>query len=813
MQAGRRSVRKQEGELESKRKKKERKKTEKRKKGGRRNPLRLSHFRELMVHLLALFFLPLVCSYPRSYLRRARLEPLRSTTEGSARLERARELLEEYSSSSPPTQFLLPPAIKDGPSPPKPPPTPPQVPPTATIPQPPPLPVLDATPEPASSIDITTRWSNGVKVASPLTRYNPTSSSTTYFKKPVKWITRNFQIAVPIGFWVVNVLGDVVLKREEANRKARAEQLLSALNGLGPAIIKGGQALASRPDLLPKIYLDELQKLQDDVPRFPDEVAFQTVEDELGVSFDSLFQLQTDGPIAAASIGQVYKATLRRTGETVAIKVQRPNCEPTIALDLYILRWWAGVTNILTQSVLQRDVDVQSIIDDFGELIYREIDYVAEAANAQRFAEIYASLGGAIFVPKVYADLTTSKVLVMEWVDGIRLTDSAGLAKQSLDKKNLVDSLVQCTLRQVLENGFFHADPHAGNMLATPDGRLCYLDFGMMGYAASEQRNGFLLAVVHMVNRDWSALVSLYQRLGFIPKSSDLSVIEEALENAMPDVLNADVSELNFKNVINQLGDVMYTYPFSLPPFYISIIRCFGVLEGLAIQVDDQFKIINDAYPYVASRLLTDREPDIQEALRRLAFTADGKLRWDRLESLLDEASGNSGYDVVVALELLSDYLLSDEGESVMIGLADEVVELVDALGVDTVNYATSILKALTGGDERSLVNALRALQIQLASMSGSNEIADLIPEPPETITRATKVLTLLSGNISSDEDGMQAVSKYLPFLQKMVNDSKVQGVLREIGSKLGERAVARSVKLVFGIDPNNGTTRRDQSV
>ena len=119
----------------------------------------------------------------------------------------------------------------------------------------------------------------------------------------------------------------------------------------------------------------------------------------------------------------MYKATLKATGETVAIKIQRPACEETIALDLYILRWWSGVANLLTQGVLRRDVDVQSIIDDFGELIYREIDYVAEAANAQRFNEIYANLPISVFVPKVFSELTTSKVLTMEWVDGIRMTD------------------------------------------------------------------------------------------------------------------------------------------------------------------------------------------------------------------------------------------------------------------------------------------------------------------------------------------------------------------------------------------------------
>ena len=179
--------------------------------------------------------------------------------------------------------------------------------------------------------------------------------------------------------------------------------------------------------------------------------------------------------------------------------------------------------------------------------------------------------------------------------------------------------------------------------MACPDGRLCFLDFGMMSYAALNQRNGFLLAVVHMVNRDWSELVRLYQRLGFIPEGTDLKPIEVALEKALPDVLNADVSELNFKNVINALGDIMYTYPFSLPPFYISIIRCLGVLEGVAIQVDPQFRVISDAYPYIASRVLTDPQDDLQEALSRLAFSKDGRIRWDRLEGLLQEAKGSSG--------------------------------------------------------------------------------------------------------------------------------------------------------------------------
>ena len=247
--------------------------------------------------------------------------------------------------------------------------------------------------------------------------------------------------------------------KSKDNRRVRAQQLQQAVSRLGPAIIKGGQALASRPDLLPSEYLEELQKLQDDVPRFANDLAFATVEKELGMPFNEVFELIEEEPVAAASIGQVYKATLLSNGDTVALKIQRPRCEEIIGLDLYVLRWWSGVYNRIFE-ILNRDIDVQSIIDDFGELIYREIDYVAEAANAQRFNELYAG-NTDVFVPKIYSELTTSKVLTMEWVDGFRLTDSASLAAYGLDKKKLVDTLVQSSMSQILQNGLYHCDPHA----------------------------------------------------------------------------------------------------------------------------------------------------------------------------------------------------------------------------------------------------------------------------------------------------------------------------------------------------------------
>lgn len=255
--------------------------------------------------------------------------------------------------------------------------------------------------------DVVTRYAfrRGVKIAEPLIKYDPVAAEKLLFKQPAKWLVRNVQIAGPVSLWAVAVVSDFVSGNNR--RRQRAQQLQKAISGLGPAIIKAGQALASRPDLLPSEYLEELQKLQDDVPRFSNQLALATVEEELGIKFGDVFELVEEEPVAAASIGQVYKARLKANGDLVALKIQRPNCEDIIALDLYILRWWSGIYNRIFQ-LLNRDINVQSIIDDFGELIYREIDYVAEAANAQRFNELYAGITD-VFVPKIYSDLTTRK--------------------------------------------------------------------------------------------------------------------------------------------------------------------------------------------------------------------------------------------------------------------------------------------------------------------------------------------------------------------------------------------------------------------
>ncbi|KAJ1494064.1 ABC1 family-domain-containing protein, partial [Baffinella frigidus] len=395
-----------------------------------------------------------------------------------------------------------------------------------------------------------TRERSAIKSAEPGARYDVMAAEKYFEGRIFEVWRRDLQISVPLTLFLARVILDVLGSKEELMRPQRAKEFMELIASLGPAFIKAGQALSSRPDLLPPEYLTELVKLQDRVEPFGNEEAFRIIEEQLGMPISEVFDKVEPTPVAAASIGQVYKGYLK-TGEAVAIKVQRPELEEKIALDIYILRQLSGLLSQLI-AMLRRDIDLQSVVEEFGKLIYEEIDYLQEARNCQDFAELY---GGKpdIYVPMVHWKLCRRKILVMEWVDGVRLT-SPSLAPAT--KTKLVNSLVQCSLQQMLDKGFFHADPHGGNLLATPDGRLVYLDFGMMSKVDTYQRYGILEAVIHLVNRDFEALSKLYVRLGFIPPDTDLRPIQRALEDALPDVLGASVETFNIANVIGELGDI-----------------------------------------------------------------------------------------------------------------------------------------------------------------------------------------------------------------------------------------------------------------
>lgn len=525
--------------------------------------------------------------------------------------------------------------------------------------------------------------------------YDPDAIASIYRGRPFHVVGRILGILGPMIFFALKLWWDGRTGRVKKNERKRAIQLRDMLTNLGPAYIKIGQALSTRPDLVPPLYLDELTQLQDQLPAFPNEIAFQFIEEELGAPPSALYAELSPNPVSAASLGQVYRGRLF-TGEEVAVKVQRPGLAERITLDLFILR---GLARWATNNVKQVRSDLVAIMDEFGARIFEEMDYAHEGRNAERFADLYGHLKD-VYVPTIYWEYTGRRVLTMEWITGTKLTRPDLLAAQGIDARYLIDVGVQCSLRQLLEHGFFHADPHPGNLLATPDGKLAYLDFGMMSEVKPYQRYGLIEAVVHMVNRDFESLVKDYVKLEFLTPDTNLAPIVPALANVFGNALGASVAELNFKSITDQLSELMYEYPFRVPAYYALIIRSLVTLEGIAINVDPEFKVLSQAYPYIAKRLLTDPSSELRTSLRDLLFK-DGSFRWNRLENLLRNAKDSQDYDLDAVLDQTVDFLFSERGAFIRDRIASEIVNNVDYLGQNAIQRFTRGISERIGFEPR----------------------------------------------------------------------------------------------------------------
>lgn len=322
------------------------------------------------------------------------------------------------------------------------------------------------------------------------------------------------------------------------------------------------------------------------------------------------------------------------SGEAVAVKVQRPGLREQITLDLYIVRQIAAWLN---RNVHLIRSDLVALIDELGKRVFEEMDYVNEASNAEHFARLHLH-NPRIAVPRIYHKLTSRRVLTMEWIEGVKLTNLDAVRSLGINPDDMVQVGVNCSLQQLLEHGFFHADPHPGNLLALPDGRLAYLDFGMMSEVSRESRTGLIQAVVHLVNRNFNSLSRDFVNLGFLGEEVNLEPIIPAFENVFGQALEMGVSRMDFKAVTDDLSGVMYKFPFQVPPYYALIIRSLVTLEGIALSVDPDFKILGAAYPYFARRLMEDPDPALRSSLREMLFDGE-EFRWQRLEDLISSAS------------------------------------------------------------------------------------------------------------------------------------------------------------------------------
>ncbi len=594
-------------------------------------------------------------------------------------------------------------------------------------------------------------------------RYNPDRNNAQYRHRPFTVLGRLINIIFPFTHFALGVWKDNLTGNSIPQQKKRARQLIKILTKLGPAYIKIGQALSTRPDVVPPTYLEELTTLQDKIPSFPNEVAFRFIEEELGKGPEEIYADLSPEPIAAASLGQVYRGKLW-TGEEVAVKVQRPDLTRRITLDIYIMRLLAGWVQ---NNVKQIRSNLVAIIDELAERIFEETNYNQEGKNADKFSALYGYIE-EIYVPKIYWQYTGKRVLTMEWVDGTKLTDIAAIEAQGINATHLIEIGVECSLRQLLEHGFFHADPHPGNLLAMSDGKLAYLDFGMMSRIKPYQRYGLIEAVVHLVNRDFEALSHDYVKLDFLSPETDLRPIVPALADVFGNALGASVAELNFKSITDQMSAMMYEFPFTVPAYYALIIRSMVTLEGIAIGVDPEFKVLSKAYPYIAKRLLTDPAPELRASLRDLLFKEEG-FRWHRLENLLNNATDSRDYDFDTVSDQALDYLFSDRGTLIRDRIADEIVNALDSLGRRAFFNISSSFRQRIG------------LAVQEAPVE--------LQQDSYTVTHVKNIIVILQQTPGFDP------TRLISLVTKIITKPETQAMGQKVAEKLTQKMVARLIR------------------
>jgi predicted unusual protein kinase regulating ubiquinone biosynthesis (AarF/ABC1/UbiB family) len=497
--------------------------------------------------------------------------------------------------------------------------------------------------------------------------YDPIAIKNAFRFCPWRPLWRAFSIGLSFLLFFIGLKLDEVLGRGEGNQQERAEELRCLLTRLGPTFIKVGQALSTRPDLVRQDFLNELIKLQDQLPPFSTELAIQMVEVDLDQPLDDVFSEFSSEPIAAASLGQVYRARLH-SGEQVAVKVQRPNLHPILTLDLYLMRWFAQALGQFLPLNLGHDLTL--IVDEFGTKLFEETNYQHEGRNAERFAANFQD-DLSVKVPKIYWEYSSHRILVLEWIDGIKLTNTEAVKAQGLDQDAIIEIGVRAGLRQLLEYGLFHADPHPGNLFAmAPDpadtsgvnGRMAYVDFGMMDQLDEITKETLVDAVVHLINKDYQCLAQDFVQLGFLTPETDIEPIIPALEAVFDDIIGKSVRDFNFKSITDKFSDLMYEYPFRVPAKFALIIRSLVTQEGLALSLNPDFKIVEIAYPYVAKRLLMGESPQLRRRLLEVLFK-DGTLQWQRLENLIAIARSDSRFDLLPTAQLGMQYLVSEEGE------------------------------------------------------------------------------------------------------------------------------------------------------
>jgi ubiquinone biosynthesis protein len=394
------------------------------------------------------------------------------------------------------------------------------------------------------------------------------------------------------------------------------ERIRMIIEELGPTYIKFGQILATRPDLIPMSLIHELRKLQDDVPPFDPAVARATVEEELGTPIESLFTSFEEQPLAAASIAQVHRAELAG-GEQVVIKIQRPNLRQVLVRDLDLLRQLA--------TLLEKDPEVRrwqplALVDEFEKSISKEIDFGRELHNIKKFAGIFAG-DPTVYVPRAYDDLSTDRVLTMEFIDGIKVSSEKLYTIEGLDREGIAKNGIRMILTQLFEHGFFHADPHPGNLFIMPDNVICPIDYGMMGSLDQERIDDLLAFLVSLLTNNPERMIRQLQRQGIASEKVNVQALRTDLADLMDRWLGIDLSRIDVATYIQAIFDVITRHRITLPADLLLMGKSLATIDGVARDIYPELNPIEAIRPHILRiyfKRLTDPDFYTRETRRSI---------------------------------------------------------------------------------------------------------------------------------------------------------------------------------------------------
>ncbi len=504
-------------------------------------------------------------------------------------------------------------------------------------------------------------------------------------QRDVKDIKRFNQI---VGILAEEGFGYFLGKLNLGNKEFRAQEmpqknvrpevrLRRLLERLGPTFIKLGQVLSVRPDLIPASYAKELEKLLDRVPPFTFEEVQEIIEHEFGKNISEVFKIIDKHPIASASISQVHRATLV-SGEEVVVKVQRPNITSIMETDIDIMFLLAGLIEKHIPKL--RNYQPVAVVREFKTWTEKELDFQIEGRNAARFYRNFAKSQN-IKIPIIYDKFTTQKVLVMEYIDGIELTRHKDITALGIDFETVMKNGLDAVLTMVFVHGLFHADPHPGNILVTRDGKLAFVDFGIVGHFNEKLKHKCIDMVFGIVEQDVDLVVDTLMSMGFDTSQVDVDEFKQDIKDIIDDLQFGSIKEVRLSAVLERVIELPLKHKFRIPSQFVLFGKTIVTLEGVALDYDPEFKVVEATRPFV-EKLMTARAHPLylfktfvhnmnrykkladgfpEKAEKVLDNVAQGRIKVDvkdiDIENLafeIDKSSNRLTYGLVIAALLMT---------------------------------------------------------------------------------------------------------------------------------------------------------------